>query len=427
MTNETHEGCGSCGAAANPASLFCVRCGAALHDDPRLGTFALGRYLLLEQLGAGGMGSVYRAEQHVGRFTRSVAVKILHPELSASPSVRARFEQECEVVVALTHPSTIRFFDFGELEDGALAIVMEHVPGETLAKRLERGPLPVEEALRVTAAIVGSLEEAHAAGVVHRDLKPENVMLYPRPGESVGVKVLDFGVAKRRAGPGEPVLTVRGQLLGTPAYMSPEQTVGGDLDARSDVYSLGLLVYEMLTGESPYEPAFSLADWVECHLHERPRSIDAYPAIVEALPAGARAALMSALAKRPEERPSSASGLLRALVGAPRIVVRSGDEGADDQRVTEPDGPRSFGPASFADEDERLVVPVARHPLAILALAAAMLIGFFVASSSLVSLGEEAMATRPAKAHVAEPPTPPTELALAQCVPTDTEADCETL
>ncbi len=401
MTKD-YECCATCHAVVLDGGFFCTQCGASLTGDPRIGTRLLGRYRLVEKLGEGGMGAVYRAEQRVRGLVRTVAVKILHPELGASPSLRARFLRECEVVVSLTHPSTIRFFDFAELEDGALAIVMEHVDGETLAARLTRGPLPVEEALAVAAESAGSLEEAHARGIIHRDLKPENVMLYRAPGSRLGVKVLDFGVAKRSV-PGERPLTARGELLGTPSHMSPEQIIGDPLDARSDVYALGLLVFEMLTGRSPFEPAGSLAEWIERHLHEPPRSIDRYP-VAGVLPRAAREALMSALAKFPDERPPTARALIEALRRRPTTEAPHGAS----LRDTEPDDLRP----SLMD-DAPLVVPRSSRPLAVFALAAAVLLGFFAASGAFVLAGEAAMtAAPPAKSA---PARAPAELAATSC------------
>ena len=311
------EACGDCGETLPDDAFFCGACGAARHEDPRLGSMALERYRLTEEVGAGAMGTVYRAEQRVGRFTREVAVKVLHSDFARSQAVRARFHRECELVTKLSHPNTIRFYDFGELDDGALAIVMELVRGESLAERIARGPIPFEEARSILTQVAGALAEAHAAGIVHRDLKPDNVLLFERPGaRAPGVKVLDFGVAKapETNDPDAPAITFRGEVLGTPAYMSPEQIAGRPLDAQSDVYAFGVLAYEMLTGALPFEGATGLLDWAERHLAESPIPIASHAV---SLPPEVQAAVMQALAKEPGERPAGVLAVLRAMRARP--------------------------------------------------------------------------------------------------------------
>jgi len=312
MNDSSVRAC-ACGVTHPADALFCAACGSALTDDPRLGRLVLGRYRLLAEIGSGGMGVVYRAEQRIGRFTRTVAVKLLHSDLVNAPSVRARFARECEVVAELSHPNTVTFYDYGTTEDGSIAIVMEYVEGETLAKRLERGPLAPREALRIARAIAGSLSEAHALGIVHRDLKPDNVLLYPRPGEPDGVKVLDFGVAKRLPTQHTPTpyaISFHGEVLGTPAYMSPEQITGGAVDARSDVYAMGVLLYEMVSGGLPFEPGSNLLEWADQHLNEPPTPLDVY---VAGLDPSLSATILGCLSKRADDRPADAGVLLSML------------------------------------------------------------------------------------------------------------------
>ncbi len=315
--------CEICQAPSPGGSSFCAACGAqrlAGRGDPRIGELVLGRYRIAAKLGEGGTGAVYRAEQKMGTTTRPVAVKILHASHVRDPSARARFVRECELVVHLAHRNTIKFFDFGELSDGSLAIAMEYVEGEPLAKELERGPVPLERAIRILGQICGSLHEAHSHGIVHRDLKPDNVLLSHPAGERDVVKVLDFGIAKTPpgGGPAHGALTVQGTVLGTPQYMSPEQFAGRELDARSDVYSLGVLTYEMLTGAYPFAPAQNVFEWAERHLNAAPTPIDAHP-VAASLPRAACATIMRSLEKDPARRPPSVLEFARGLIGSERM------------------------------------------------------------------------------------------------------------
>ncbi|MCA9603431.1 MAG: serine/threonine protein kinase, partial [Myxococcales bacterium] len=170
---------------------------AAPAADPLLGQTILDRYKIVSELGEGGMGKVYRAEQKMGNATRFVAIKTLHPELSRDPQIVARFLRESETVIQLTHPNTIQFYDFGELPDKTLFIVMEYIEGESLAHTLLRGAIEPTRVDKLLVQICGSLNEAHGLGIVHRDLKPDNILLTNRGGQTDFVKVLDFGIAKR--------------------------------------------------------------------------------------------------------------------------------------------------------------------------------------------------------------------------------------
>ena len=211
----------------------------------------LGHYEIVAPLGAGGMGEVYRASDR--RLDRTVAIKILPASIAADPASRQRFEREAKTISSLNHPNICVLHDIGH-QDGLDFIVMECVEGESLAKRLEKGSLPLEQALKIGAQIADALDKAHRSGIVHRDLKPGNIMLTPS-----GAKLLDFGLAKQTsplaslatvpsASPQSP-LTQQGTIVGTFQYMSPEQVQGQELDGRSDIFSLGAVLYEMLTGK----------------------------------------------------------------------------------------------------------------------------------------------------------------------------------
>ncbi|MCG6927560.1 MAG: serine/threonine-protein kinase [Acidobacteria bacterium] len=218
----------------------------------------LGPYEVLGAIGAGGMGEVYRARDT--RLDRTVALKVLPSELAADPALKARFEREARAIAALAHPNICTLHDVGERE-GRTFLVMEHLVGETLAERLKKGPLPLDQALEVATQIADALAAAHKQGIVHRDLKPANVML-----TKTGARLLDFGLARLSAhgarpavevltsAPTEPEpLTARGTIMGTLPYMAPEQVQGNPADARTDLWTLGTILYEMLTGERPFQ------------------------------------------------------------------------------------------------------------------------------------------------------------------------------
>ncbi|MCS6798565.1 MAG: protein kinase [Myxococcota bacterium] len=300
--------CQRCAYSNADGSRFCLHCGSPLPQveseppDPLVGRVISGRYRIVRVIGEGGMGKVYLAEQKMGATARKVAIKTLQTALVRDPQLVARFHRECETVIQLSHPNTITLIDFGEMEDGTLYIVMEYVEGHSLARELERGPLPLERIDRILIQICGSLHEAHGRGIVHRDLKPENILLTTRGGQSDFVKVLDFGIAKRQDAEDDnrPKLTMQGTVLGTPPYMSPEQFGTAQLDARSDIYSLGLIVYEMVCGRLPFE-ASTPWEWATRHLSTPPTPIEAHPHGA-ALSPQRRAAVMRALSKDREQR-----------------------------------------------------------------------------------------------------------------------------
>src|SRR6266446_4264979 len=216
----------------------------------------LGPYEIVVLLGSGGMGEVYRARDT--RLDRIVAVKILPSHLSDNSTLRQRFEQEAKAISSLNHPHICILHDVGH-QDGIAFLVMEYLEGETLAKLLERGPLPLAQILKYGVEIADALDKAHRQGIVHRDLKPGNIML-----TKSGAKLMDFGLAKpaeaafiASASAGTPTLsnrlTVEGTIVGTFQYMAPEQLEGKDADPRSDIFAFGALLYEMVTGRRAFE------------------------------------------------------------------------------------------------------------------------------------------------------------------------------
>jgi len=244
----------------------------------------LGRYQVLERIGAGGMGEVYKARDP--RLDRTVAIKLLRGVLSEAPEFRRRFEREARATSALNHPHICALHDVGE-QAGILYLVMEYVDGRTLAERLRKGPLPFEQVLACGAQVADALAAAHARGIVHRDLKPANIMLGRTSGGSSSVKVLDFGLAKVESREDHPAasnetLTGSHAFIGTLAYMAPEQLEGEAADPRTDIFALGLLLYEMAAGRKPFE-ARSEAGTVAEVMHGEPRPMEGVPPRFERL------------------------------------------------------------------------------------------------------------------------------------------------
>jgi serine/threonine-protein kinase len=225
-------------------------------QDPRLGMLLAERYRIHSLIDSGGMGRVYVGE-HVLMHKR-VAIKVLHRELSSIPEFVARFEREARAAGNIDNEHVVSATDFGKLPDGAVFLVLEYVEGRNLRDEIAQGPMPLARALHIARQITGALRAAHALGIVHRDLKPENVMLVDKAGDPDFVKVLDFGIAKVPIGerPADDTtnkpITKAGMVFGTPEYMPPEQALGQNVDARADLYSLGVIMYEMLAGRRPF-------------------------------------------------------------------------------------------------------------------------------------------------------------------------------
>lgn len=287
---------------------------ASRQTDPFIGREILnGQFKILQKIGTGGMGSVYRAAQPA--MKREVAIKILHPKLIGRKDLVSRFRREARAMSQLSHPNTVRVFMYGELEDGSLYIVMEMLEGRNLNQIVRRGgPLPVERAIPVLVQVCGALQEAHEMGIVHRDLKPENIFLCNQGGLVDYPKVLDFGLAKvteQQMQPGSVILTQEGMVFGTPEFMSPEQAQGRTLDARSDIYSLAVILYEVLTGKLPFD-AKTPMEHIQKHvtapiipLNERVPGLK--------FPEELGKVLAKALEKKPEDRYQSAAELAEAL------------------------------------------------------------------------------------------------------------------
>ncbi|MFF4960750.1 protein kinase domain-containing protein [Streptomyces sp. NPDC001222] len=267
-----------------------------------------GRYELIERLGQGGMGTVHRGVDQ--RLRRTVAVKLLSPALAHDPQSRARFRREAHAAAALNHPAVATIHDVGEEPDPdgpRPYLVMEYVQGTTLAEALRDGPLPVAEAINAACAVLDALGHSHERGIVHRDIKPSNIML----AGPDSVKVLDFGIAKAFTEAATRI-TGSGAAIGTPAYLSPEQINGAEVDHRADLYAMGCLLYELLTGRPPFRGA-SPFTVMHQHLSAEPEPVSR---LRPQIPPAVEAVIQRALRKAPEERFADAGQMRAALADA---------------------------------------------------------------------------------------------------------------
>ncbi len=307
--------CPTCGTEYPDNAQFCPHDGATLvpvaaaPDDPFIGQVLAGRYEVLSKLGEGGMGSVYAARHRtLGRID---AVKVLRPEAADADAGR-RFLREAKLAASINHPNAVVIHDFGQTESGVTFLAMEYIQGQSLTKLLQReGAFPPARVVNIIRQVAGALDVAHQLGVIHRDLKPDNIMVM----DGDRVKVVDFGIAKAVGGQESVVpMTQVGLVVGTPHYMSPEQVMGNALDARSDVYSLALVAYEMLTGARAFVGDSMQAQMV-VRLSEPPRPMSvAAPHVT--VPAGIETVVRQGLAQRPADRPASAGAFAAQLENA---------------------------------------------------------------------------------------------------------------
>jgi len=283
-------------------------------DDLLLGRTIAGKFTIESRVGSGGMGSVYRARQT--GLDKIVAVKVLHRELLAEPTFASRFKREATSASRIDHPSSIRVIDFGEEPDGLLYIAMEYLEGKTLFKVLrEEAPLAPGRIVDLSRQILAALAAAHELGLIHRDLKPENVIILAGKDDdgkaTEHVKVCDFGIAKLQTNNDvDEKLTVEGSIVGTPEYLSPEQARGGELDARSDLYSMGVILFEMLTGQPPFRGDTPLAIVLKHLDAPPPRPSSITPTADVKL----EAACLKALSKAPADRFASAREMRASLM-----------------------------------------------------------------------------------------------------------------
>jgi eukaryotic-like serine/threonine-protein kinase len=276
----------------------------------RIGQLISGRYRICSLIGEGGMGAVYLAEH--AHMRKRFALKLLHPQMADNAEVLARFQREAEAAAHVEHANIVAATDFGKTDDGAFFLVLEYVDGVTLRTILAKGPLDTARALYVARQIALALERAHEAGIVHRDLKPENVMLVTKDADADFVKVLDFGVARfdPPSGASAQFLTQAGTIMGTPSYMAPEQAVGDRVSHRADLYALGCMLYEMLTGSTPFKG--DLTELLSKHLTAPvPPMLEHNPGVV--VPTPVETVVRKLLEKDANNRYASARALVDAI------------------------------------------------------------------------------------------------------------------
>ncbi len=307
------QACPACNSHYEGGVVFCPKDGtrlvAAGASSSLVGQVLGDRYRVTRKLGEGGMGEVYEAA-HV-YIDKKFALKLLRPEITTNPEAVARFHQEARSASSIGHENIVGIDDFGRLPDGAVYLAMELLSGQSLAERLRTPPtLSLDEVLAISIQACCGLAAAHAKGIVHRDMKPENLFLTARHGQLV-VKVLDFGIAKVAGEGSQQNLTRTGQVFGTPHYMSPEQALGKSLDHRTDIYSVGVILYEMATGRVPYQ-AESFMGILTQHITATPVA-PSQLAPERQIPPQFEALILRAMSKEPAQRFASMDEMAQAL------------------------------------------------------------------------------------------------------------------
>jgi len=364
--------CPECGDRFGNHVLKCPLDGAPTfivdREDELIGRDLDGRFTIRELIGAGGMGAVYRAYQH--STDRDVALKLLKPEAAGDEQAIKRFFREARAASRLANPHTITVFDFGQTGDGLLFIAMELLKGRSLGAVLKdmAGPMDPVRAVGVVDQVLDSLEEAHGEGILHRDLKPDNIHLLDSRGKADFVKVLDFGIAKLQ-GAEVTSLTATGMAFGTPTYMSPEQAQAWSVDRRSDLYSVGVILFEMVAGRPPFEADTPLALVMKKVQEKAPPVYHANPDVM--VPEGLERFLASVLAVDVKARPADATEA-RALLG--RAMMDAGGKGVPIPDAVVRDQVTQLVPGPSMEETgagtvERQSVKVDRRPLVGLVLA----------------------------------------------------------
>ncbi len=336
--------------------------------DPLIGTVVSDRYRIDELLGSGAMGRVYKAEHVLIR--KRLALKVLHRELASSPDLVARSEREAMAAANIEHPNVASATDFGKLEDGSVFLALEFVEGKSLLDLMQLGTMPAERALHITRQIASALAAAHELNIVHRDVKPDNVMLMDKAGDPDFVKVLDFGVAKvpigdMGGGDGHPVTQV-GTVFGTPEYMAPEQALGSPVDPRADLYALGVVLYQMLSGMHPFDQESGLGILSQQLTKPAPPFSERAPNV--SVPPRVEEVVLRLLAKDVDQRFQTADEVVTAIEqifaeSVERDRLRTLPDGTTPGAVTAPLG----GPATqiIGSPDPNAAVPSAPIPGAI--------------------------------------------------------------
>src|SRR5580658_7557537 len=374
--------------------------------DAFIGKVFDGRYVIERLLGEGGMGMVFAARHKM--IDKRVAIKVLRGEMASDPELTERFLQEARSASAIGNPHIIDISDFGHLPDGSTYFVMEFLDGKSLGSVLTetQGPLPLPRLLHIAKQMANALAAAHAASIVHRDMKPDNVMLIGRGAERDFVKILDFGIAK--VGGGTKKMTRAGSVFGTPHYMSPEQAAGAAVDHRTDIYALGVILYEMASGKVPFD-ADNFMGILTQHMYKAPVPIRALVPEVD-VPAGLDAVILKCLTKKPEGRYASMDDLVvdlekleaGVLPGAVHeMMARSGGFNVPADYFRQTGMPAPVPASPFA--------PKKRWPLYSLMGAVATLVGIAgVIVTAKSPSGKADTPAAPPAGPVATPPPPPT-------------------
>ncbi len=312
------KSCPQCKLKYPDDSAACFLCGGALVvlQDPLIGTTIAGRYQIEDVLGQGGMATVYAARHRL--VDRPCAVKVMSPQYTRNEIIRERFRREAKAAQKLAHPNIIEIFDQGETPDGLVYLVMELLQGETLADLLEHGKVPLERGLPIMIQISRALARAHDLEVIHRDLKPENIFLARGPNGADQVKLLDFGIARSME---DSRLTGAGEVFGTPQYMAPERITSIEAGPSADLYSLGVVMYEMVTGTFPFD-ASDITTYFIKHLKEEPVAPKKHD---PSIPSALEKLVMECLAKDAKDRPVDAHRVntdLMAIAGAIGLRVQ---------------------------------------------------------------------------------------------------------
>ncbi|MEE2788954.1 MAG: serine/threonine-protein kinase, partial [Myxococcota bacterium] len=341
--------------------------------------------------GEGGMGTVYKAQQQP--IGRTVALKVLLPDLVGDSLKLKRFTNEAQILSQLRHPHTVSLIDFGQLPNNQLFIVMDYVPGGTLADLMDGGRIEQSAALRMTRQILQSLAEAHSHGVIHRDLKPANVLLDEVQGEQFVVRVADFGIAKldpKHSGPQiiihhvrrdgadddtpESLRTSPGVRLGTPAYIAPEQAFAKEIDIRTDLYSVGVILFEMLTGHKPFHSNTERGLCLE-HLHTSPKPVNSIDAVL-AIEPEIEQLLLSLMAKDRDKRPQTARAAIRII---DHVLARIKTPSLTQTQAMPVVLPSTKPVAKTTEDHVPLVVPKSGLPSWIYALVGGLALGAILA------------------------------------------------
>ncbi|MCA1575729.1 MAG: serine/threonine protein kinase [Acidobacteria bacterium] len=323
------------------------------NNDPLTNQTLDEKYYLEERLGEGGMGTVYRARHLL--MDRPVAIKVLHPRFVENEAARMRFQLEARAAVRLHHVNAVSVTDFGQTPDGLVYIVMELIRGYTLREILgKEAPLETARAISIMLQASAAVAAAHEAGIIHRDLKPSNILVTKSADAPAMVKVLDFGIAKLAAdtldGEDASATTLPGTPIGTPRYMSPEQHEGREITPATDVYSLGIILYEMLTGMAPFTGT-SVVEIAMKHANDPPR---APREIVAAIPEDVERVVLHALEKQPEARPANAAEVRQELLETAERL------GLEHQAITSAPNIKALRGAGLESPSGRLVVDISK-------------------------------------------------------------------